>query len=46
MPKAQATFRCGRHLADKWFGRYIREIGITDSADVFHLFRHNFKNAL
>ena len=30
----------------KWFGRYIRELGITDTAKVFHSFRHNFKDAL
>jgi integrase len=30
----------------KWFGRYIRDIGITDKAKVFHSFRHNFKDAL
>lgn len=28
----------------KWFGRYLRErCGITDSAKVFHSFRHTFK---
>jgi integrase len=30
----------------KWFGRYIRSIGIGDKAKVFHSFRHNFKDAL
>lgn len=30
----------------KWFGRYIRSIGITDKARVFHSFRHSFKDAL
>jgi integrase len=30
----------------KWFGRYIRSIGITDTAKVFHSSRHNFKDAL
>ncbi|HWM46180.1 MAG TPA: site-specific integrase [Xanthobacteraceae bacterium] len=30
----------------KWFGRYIRSIGITNRARVFHSFRHNFKDAL
>lgn len=30
----------------KWFGRYIRSIGITNPARVFHSFRHNFKDAL
>jgi len=28
----------------KWFGRYLRgKCGITDSAKVFHSFRHTFK---
>jgi integrase len=30
----------------KWFGRYIRSIGITNKARVFHSFRHSFKDAL
>lgn len=30
----------------KWFGRYIRAIGIADKARVFHSFRHSFKDAL
>jgi integrase len=30
----------------KWFGRYIRSIGITNTASVFHSFRHGFKDAL
>ena len=30
----------------KWFGRYIREIGIANKASVFHSFRHGFKDAL
>lgn len=30
----------------KWFGRYIRSIGIKNSDRVFHSFRHNFKDAL
>ena len=30
----------------KWFGRYIREIGIENKASVFHSFRHGFKDAL
>lgn len=30
----------------KWFGRYIRRIGITDSRRVFHSLRHGFKDAL
>jgi integrase len=30
----------------KWFGRYIRRLGITNRASVFHSFRHGFKDAL
>ena len=30
----------------KWFGRYIRDIGIENKASVFHSFRHGFKDAL
>jgi integrase len=30
----------------KWFGRYIRDIGITNPDSVFHSFRHSFKDAL
>lgn len=30
----------------KWFGRYIRENGITDENSVFHSLRHGFKDAL
>jgi integrase len=30
----------------KWFGRYIRNIGILNKARVFHSFRHSFKDAL
>jgi integrase len=30
----------------KWFGRYIRGIGIGNPARVFHSFRHTFKDAL
>jgi integrase len=30
----------------KWFGRYIRAIGIINKARVFHSFRHSFKDAL
>src|SRR5262249_33160736 len=29
-----------------WCGRYIRSIGISNSARVFHSFRHSFKDAL
>jgi integrase len=30
----------------KWFGRYIRGLGIISRATVFHSFRHAFKDAL
>jgi integrase len=30
----------------KWFGRYKRKLGITNSSSVFHSFRHGFKDAL
>jgi integrase len=30
----------------KWFGRYIRNLGIINRAIVFHSFRHGFKDAL
>src|SRR5262249_62008089 len=30
----------------KWFGRYIRQLGIANKALVFHSFRHGFKDAL
>jgi hypothetical protein len=30
----------------KWFGRYIRGLGIANRASVFHSFRHGFKDAL
>ena len=30
----------------KWFGRYIRENGVTDTKKVFHSFRHTFIDAL
>lgn len=30
----------------KWFGRYIRSIGIANRNIVFHSFRHTFKDAL
>jgi integrase len=30
----------------KWFGRYIRDLGIANKASVFHSFRHGFKDAL
>jgi len=30
----------------KWFGRYLRTQGVTDTAKVFHSFRHSVKDAL
>lgn len=30
----------------KWFGHYIRKLGIRNKDRVFHSFRHNFKDAL
>jgi integrase len=30
----------------KWFGRYIRSLGITNKDRVFHSFRHGYKDAL
>jgi integrase len=30
----------------KWFGSYIRGIGVTNTDSVFHSFRHSFKDAL
>jgi integrase len=30
----------------KWFGRYIRGLGISNKHHVFHSFRHGFKDAL
>jgi integrase len=30
----------------KWFGRYKRKLGVTNSGSVFHSFRHGFKDAL
>ncbi len=29
----------------RWFGRYQRDLGITDRKKVFHSFRHTFKDA-
>lgn len=36
----------GQAAWSKWFGRYLRALGITDTAKVFHSFRHNMKDAL
>ena len=36
----------GARAYSKWFGRYIGSQGVTDTAKVFHSFRHNFTDAL
>ena len=38
--------RAGVKAWSKWFGRYLRAQGVTDTAKVFHSFRHSFKDAL
>lgn len=38
--------RAGIPAWSKWFGRYLRDIGVTDKAKVFHSFRHTVKDAL
>ncbi len=38
--------RAGVAAWSKWFGRYLRAQGVTDTAKVFHSFRHGFKDAL
>jgi integrase len=38
--------RAGVKAYSKWFGRYLRAQGVTDTAKVFHSFRHGFKDAL
>jgi integrase len=38
--------RAGVKAWSKWFGRYLRAQGVTDTAKVFHSFRHGFKDAL
>jgi integrase len=38
--------RAGVAAWSKWFGRYLRSQGVTDTAKVFHSFRHGFKDAL
>ena len=30
----------------KWYGRYVRELGITDPRKVFHSYRHLFKHIM
>lgn len=34
------------HNFSKWFGRYVRQVGLKTSKTAFHSFRHNFKDAL
>jgi integrase len=34
------------HNFSKWFGRYLRDIGVKTPKTAFHSFRHNFKDAL
>jgi integrase len=36
----------GAAAFSKWFGRHIGAHGVTDTAKVFHSFRHNFVDAL
>jgi integrase len=36
----------GTAAYSKWFGRYIGAHGVTDTAKVFHSFRHSFIDAL
>jgi integrase len=38
--------RGGVKAYSKWFGRYLRVQGVSDTAKVFHSFRHGFKDAL
>jgi integrase len=43
---APAQGRLGVAAWSKWFGRYLRAQGVTDTTKVFHSFRHSFKDAL
>lgn len=36
----------GAPAFSKWFGRFLRTVGVTDQAKVFHSFRHTVKDAL
>jgi integrase len=38
--------RSGVGAWSKWFGRYLRKQGVTDTAKVFHSFRHSVTDAL
>jgi integrase len=43
---APSLGRAGVSAWSKWFGRYLRAQGVSDTAKVFHSFRHGFKDAL
>jgi integrase len=43
---APSRGRAGVAAWSKWFGRYLRAQGVSDTAKVFHSFRHGFKDAL
>ncbi len=38
--------RSGVAAYSKWFGRYLRKQGVSDTAKVFHSFRHSVNDAL
>jgi integrase len=38
--------RAGIGAYSKWFGRYLRAQGVSDTAKVFHSFRHSATDAL
>src|SRR5262249_18709098 len=45
-PLVAPSTKGGKAAWSKWFGRYLRSRGVTDTAKVFHSFRHNMKDAL
>jgi len=45
-PEVSPQSKGGAAAWSKWFGRYLRSSGITDTNKVFHSFRHSFKDAL
>jgi integrase len=45
-PMVSPPHNSGAASWSKWFGRYLRSVGITDPNKVFHSFRHCFKDAL
>ena len=45
-PRHRASDTQGVRAWSKWFGRYLRDVGIKDRSKVFHSFRHGFKDAL